>query len=187
MGRNTKRLQTTSHTPRLDHTTNRPSTDNILAIRRDTYKDATHLRDYITAAILTPHDGSPVIAISAYIPQLHTTEQEAVYKVLLTRIKHDITSTHPAKTILMGGSLQATPLEGDTRSHYAPLRQFCEESGLTRITLIDIYTFISSKTHIGYWILIQTNKCEHYTKHNIITTTHTPEHGDHKALILELP
>jgi hypothetical protein len=44
-----------------------------MAIKRDAYKDATpiiapaHLRYCITTATLTPHDGTPVIAISAYI------------------------------------------------------------------------------------------------------------------------
>jgi hypothetical protein len=45
-------------------------------VKRDTYENAksiaapTHLRDYISAAALTPHDGSPIIVISSYMPQL---------------------------------------------------------------------------------------------------------------------
>ena len=59
---------------RLDHNTNRRSAGTVLAIRRDTYKDATailaptHLRDYIAAATVTPNDGSTIIAISTYMP-----------------------------------------------------------------------------------------------------------------------
>ena len=55
--------------PTLDPTTNRRSGGTILAARRDTYKEVTaiptpsHLGDYVSAATLTPYDGSPVIAI----------------------------------------------------------------------------------------------------------------------------
>jgi hypothetical protein len=46
----------------------------------DVYKDATpipapaHLKNNIKAATLTPHDGSPIIAITAYMPQIHAKE-----------------------------------------------------------------------------------------------------------------
>jgi hypothetical protein len=70
------------HTPpKLDPNTLRRSAGTILAIRRDIYKEATpiqtptNLMDYIKAAKLTPHDGTPVIAITAYMPQLHTKAQ----------------------------------------------------------------------------------------------------------------
>ncbi len=62
----------------LDPTTHRISGGAILAARRGTYKEITaiptpsHIGDYIFAATLTPYDGSPIIAISAYMPQLHT-------------------------------------------------------------------------------------------------------------------
>ena len=71
-----------SHTsPRLDHNTNRQSAGTILAIRKDTYKKrhnytSTH---YITAATLTPHGGSPIIAISAYMPQIHTKKKKKMH------------------------------------------------------------------------------------------------------------
>ena len=64
--------------PTLDPTTNRRLGGTILAARRGTYKEVTviptppHTGDYISAATLTPHDGSPIIAISAYMPQRHT-------------------------------------------------------------------------------------------------------------------
>jgi len=70
---------------RLDHNTNRRSAGTVLAIRRDAYKNDTtiptpiHLRDYITVATLIPHDGSSNSAISAYMLQINTKEQEAVY------------------------------------------------------------------------------------------------------------
>ncbi len=50
---------------KLDPTTQSRSADNILATRRDVYKDATpiktptHLTDHIKAAIITPHNGPP--------------------------------------------------------------------------------------------------------------------------------
>jgi len=61
-----------THTsPKLDPTTNRRLAGTILATRRDMYKDITpiqtpaHLTDYVKAATITPHDGSPIIAITA--------------------------------------------------------------------------------------------------------------------------
>ena len=80
MERSIKRLQTNPHLPfpSLDLATNRRSGGTIIATRRDTYKEVTaiptpsHIGDYISAATLTPYDGSPIIAISAYMPQLHT-------------------------------------------------------------------------------------------------------------------
>jgi hypothetical protein len=34
--------------------------------------------DYIKAAKLTPHDGTPIIAITADMPQLHAKAQEII-------------------------------------------------------------------------------------------------------------
>ncbi len=71
--------------PTLDPTTNRRSEGTILAARRDTYKEITaiptppHIGDYVSAATITPHDGSPVIVVSAYMPQLHTKEKDTTY------------------------------------------------------------------------------------------------------------
>jgi hypothetical protein len=56
--------------PTLDPSTNRRSVGTILATRRDVYKEATriqappHLTDYLKASTITPHDGSPIIAIT---------------------------------------------------------------------------------------------------------------------------
>jgi hypothetical protein len=78
--------------PTLDPTTNRRSGGTILAARRDTYKKVTaiptplHIGDYISAATLTPYDGSPIIAISAYMPQLHTKAKDTIYAEILTWI-----------------------------------------------------------------------------------------------------
>ena len=83
--------------------------------RRDTYKNATaiptpsHLRDYISAGTLTPHDGSPIIATSAYMPQLHTKSQETLYIEILKWIQTDIVSEYPLVTALLDGDSQATP------------------------------------------------------------------------------
>ena len=86
------------------------------------------------------------------MPQIHTKEQEA-YKEISTWIKQDIMTKYSDVTILMGGDLQATPWEVDTRSHYAPLRQFCEKSGLNLTTPTDTHTFIPAKKYIDHWIL----------------------------------
>jgi hypothetical protein len=73
--------------------------------------------------------------------------------------------THPEKTIFMGGDLQATVCEEDTRSHHAPLRKYCEESRLDHITPRDINTFIPYKPHLDHWFLRCTIKPAHYTQH----------------------
>ncbi len=76
--------------PTLDPTTNSRSGGTILAARRDTYKEVTsiptppHIGDYISAATLNPHEESPIIAISAYMPQLHTKAKATIYTDILT-------------------------------------------------------------------------------------------------------
>ena len=93
------KLQHTS--PEIYPTTNRRTTETILAVRRDICKELKpiptpqHLRDRITAANLTLHDGSPIIAISAYMPQLHTKDIKILYRYILSWIQQDITSIHP--------------------------------------------------------------------------------------------
>jgi hypothetical protein len=179
--------------PTLDPTTNRRSGETILAARRDTYKKVTaiprpsHIGDYISAATLTPYDGSPTIAISAYMPQLHTKAKDTIYTEILTWIHTDIISEFHTVTTLMAGDLQATPTEGDERSYHAPLNHFCKELGLKHLTPSDIYTYILAKSSIDHWLLRHPNTTTHYTKINTKITTHTPEYGDHKALILDLP
>jgi hypothetical protein len=107
--------------PTLDPTTNRKSGGTKLTVRKDTCKDSNaispppHIGDYIAAATLTPHDGSPIIAISVYMPQLHTKAQDTIYTEILTWIHTEITSKFPTMTTLMGGDLQATPTERDKR------------------------------------------------------------------------
>jgi len=86
----------------------------------------------------------------------------------------------------MGGDLQAIPTEGDKRSYYTPLNRFCQESGLKHITPKDIYTYIPAKTSIDYWLLKKSTTTIHYTNINTKITNHTPEYGEHKALILDL-
>jgi len=117
--------------PTLDPTTNRRSGGTILAARRETYKEVTaiptppHIGDYISAATLTPYDGSPIIAISAYMSQLHNKAKDTIYTDILTWIHKEIISKFPMVTTLMGGDLQATPTEEDERSYHAQLNQFC--------------------------------------------------------------
>ena len=86
----------------------------------------------------------------------------------------------------MGVGLQATTWEGDTRSHYAPLKQFCKDSGFTHITPTDTHTFIPAKTHLDHWLLRHQSEPALYTTHNTLTTYYTLEYGDYKALILGL-
>jgi len=143
--------------------------------------------DYISAATLTPYDGSPIITISAYMPQLHTKAKNTIHTEILTWIHTEITFKFPTVTTLMGGDFQATPIEGDERSYHAPLNHFCKKSGLQHITPSDIRTYIPAKISMDHWLLRQPNTTTHYTKIYTKITTHTPEYGDHKALILELP
>jgi hypothetical protein len=182
------------HTPpKLDPTTLRRSAGTILAIRRDTYKEAipiqtpTNLTDYIKAAKITPHDGTPIIAITAYMPQLHTKAQEQIYQDILKWVENNIIQTNKDTTILMGGDFQASPAERDDRSHYPPLTRFCDSTGLIHLNPSHTYTYIPARTHIDHWLILQPTHSQPYTPHNTNITTHTPEYGDHMALALDLP
>jgi hypothetical protein len=155
--------------PTLDPTTNRRSGGTILAARRDTYKEVTaiptppHIRDYISAAALTPYGGSPIIAIFAYMPQLQTKAKDMIYTEILTLIHTEIISKFSmVTTTLMGGDLQATPTEEDERSYNAPLNQFCKESGLAHITPSDIHIYIPAKTSIDHWLMRQPHTARRY-------------------------
>jgi hypothetical protein len=179
--------------PTLDPTMNRRSGGTILAARRDIYKEVTailtppHIGDYVSAATLIPHDGSPIIAISAYMPQCHTKTTDTIYTEIPTWIHTEIITKFPTMTTLMGGDLQATPSVGDERSYHPSLHNFCIETGLQHITPSDLHTYIPARTSIDHWLLRQPNTTTHYTNTNTTITTHIPEYGDHKALILELP
>jgi hypothetical protein len=144
--------------------------------------------DYTKAAKLTPHDGTPIIAITAYMPQLHTKAQEHIYLDIPKWVEQYIIQTNKDTTILMGGDLQATSSqEADERSHYPPLTRFCITTGLTHLNPKDTYTYIPAGTHIDQWLLRQPTDTQPYTPHNTKITAYTPEYGDHKALALELP
>ena len=101
--------------------------------------------------------------------------------------KQDITSAHPKATILISGDLQITPRGEDPRSHYVPLRSFCEESNLTHINPTDIHAFVPAKTHQDHWLLRHAINPAHNTIHKTNTLTYIPEYGDHKDLIFDLP
>jgi hypothetical protein len=164
---------------KLEPTTNRISFGIILSIRKDIYKDATpiptpiHLTNYIKEVTITPHDGSPIITISAYMPQIHTTAQEQMYKYIHSWIQQEITTKYQDTTILMGGDLQAIPQKDDARSNYPSLSHFCENTCLIHVNPKDVYTFIPAKTHIDHRLLWQPHTLQHYTTHNTHTTTHT--------------
>ena len=49
-----------------------------------------HLTDYIKTAIIITHDGTPIIAITAYMPQLHTKAQEQIYLDILKWVQQYI-------------------------------------------------------------------------------------------------
>jgi hypothetical protein len=194
MERHPKRLQTHKHThPKLDPTTLRRSAGTILVTRQDVYKEATpiqtptNLTDYIKAAKLTPHDGNPIIAITAYMPQLHTKAQELLYLDILKWVEQHIIQTNKDTIILMGGDLQASPTKEDDRSHYLPLTRFCDATGLAHLNPKNTYTYMPARTHTDHWLLQQLTNTHPYTPHSTKITAHTPEYGDHKALALELP
>jgi len=162
--------------PTLDPNTNRRSGGTILAVSRDTYKDANgispppHIGDYISAAKLTPQDGSPIISVSAYMQQRRTKAQDTIYAEILTWIHTEIISKFSTMTILMGGNLQATLNEEDERSHYTTLSQFCLESRLKHITPKDTHTYIPAK-HVDIPLATET------TNHN--HTLYELKHNDH--------
>jgi len=171
--RNTKRLQTLSHThTTLDPDTRRRSEGTILATRRDSYKKATPIQtpttltNYIKAAKITQHDGTPIIAITAYMPQLHTKEQKLIYLDILKWVQQNIIQNNKDTIILVGGDFQATPAYENERSHYPPLARICNTTGLTHLTPKDTYTYIPTEPHIDHWLLRQPTDTQHYTPHN---------------------
>jgi hypothetical protein len=87
----------------------------------------------------------------------------------------------------LGGDLQATSWEGDVRSYYASLKQFCDESGLRHITSKDTHKFIPGKITIDHGIISQSTTAAHYTDIDIHITTHIPEYIDHNALTIDIP
>jgi len=112
MERLPKRLQTHTHTsPKFDPTTQRRLAGTILATRLDVFKDATpiqtptHLTDYIKVAIITPHDGTTIIAITAYMTQLHTKAPQLFFLDILKWVQQDIITNYKDTSILMGGNL----------------------------------------------------------------------------------
>ncbi len=84
--------------PKLYPATDRRSAGTMLVICKDICKDAasiptpTHLSDYIKAATNTPHDGFPIVAIAAYVSQIHTNALELTYKDILSWIQQDATT-----------------------------------------------------------------------------------------------
>jgi hypothetical protein len=86
----------------------------------------------------------------------------------------------------MGGDLQATPWEGYTRSHYPSLSKLCVDSDLRHNTPTTILSFIPARITLDHWFCRRPTPTKHHPADNINTSTYTPHHGDHKALILEL-
>ena len=119
-----------------------------MATSRDVYKEATpiqtptNLADYMKAAKITPHDATPIIAITAYMPQLHRKAQELLYLDILKWVQQDKIQNNRDTTILMGGDLQATPALENEISHYPPLTRFCDTTGFTHLNPKDTYTYI---------------------------------------------
>jgi hypothetical protein len=95
--------------------------------------------DYIKAVKITPHDGTPVKAITAYMQQQHTKAQELLYLDIRKWLQQDIIQSHKDPVILMGGDLQAMPARQNERSHYPPLTHFCDSTGLTHLNPDNIY------------------------------------------------
>jgi len=100
--------------------------------------------------MITPHDGTPIIAITAYMPQLHTKAQELIYLDILKWVHQDIVHKNKDRTILVGGDLRVTSAQENKRSYYPPLNRFCETTSLTQLTPKDTYTFIPVKTHLDH-------------------------------------
>ena len=89
---------------------------------------------------------TPIIAITAYMPQLRTKAQELLCLDILKWVHQDIIQNHKNTIILMGGELQAPPAQKNERSHYLPLTHFCDSTGLTHLNPDNIYTYITAKT-----------------------------------------
>ncbi len=110
-----------------------------------------------------------------------------LYSDILEWIHTTIITPNPYVVVLMGGDLQATPHEKDHRSHLPALSTFCDNIDLKHITYNTTYTYIPASTPIDHWLPKQPPQSKHYNDKNTTTSTFTPQHGDHKALIIELP
>jgi len=152
---------------KLDSSRQHGSTGTILATKRDVNKDATpiqtptHLTDNIKAAIITTHDGTSIIAITAYMPRLHTKAQELIFLHILKWVKQDIITKYKDTTILMGGDLQATPAKKNVRSYYPPRTDSARPPGLHKSSPMTHTPSSQQKTHIDPWLLRQPLTTQH--------------------------
>ena len=123
---------------------------------------------YIKAAKIISQDGTPVIAITAYMPQLHTKAQELIYLDILKWFQQDIIQNHKDTIILMSRDLQATSSQENERLHYPPITHFCDTTAFAHITPKDTFTYIPAKTRIDHWLVRQPIDTQNITR----PTTH---------------
>ena len=106
-----------------------------------------NIRDHDALAVLTPHQGSPILAITVYMPQ----ETNTLYSTVLDWIKDTITMQYPHLHILLGGDLQATISKRSFTSHYTLLHTFYTELGLQTPNDPLTSTFTPANTPIDHW------------------------------------
>ena len=102
--------------------TNRKRGGSILAIKQSAFKNIealdppAPLHNYIAAALKTPHAGKQILAVSAYMPQLHLPSDKANYTLCIQWILDH--AQHPNRTCYIGGDFQASPapnIQGNAR------------------------------------------------------------------------
>ena len=175
------------HKPPDTHdSTNRKRGGTILAIRQSAFKGIEALdpppplHNYIAAALLTPHAGKPILAVSAYMPQLRQASDKESYCLCIQWIKKQA-QDHAHRTCYVGGDFQASPapnLKGNARilreqlgDHFIPLND-----PLTP-------TFQPAGTPVDHWLTRRDDR----PPLPVCSSTVPSHHSDHSSLIVEIP
>ena len=172
-------------------TTKRASGGTILAIHSPAYKNIepiqvpTPYHAYLAIAKLTPKHGTPLIAISAYLPQSNTPQGKQTYHDTLTWLATFLTQEHTNLPILLGGDLQGTPAHHPT-SHNTHLADFCTKTSLAHIGDPTTPTYLPSDTPLDHWLLRLPPTAQH-TQSDATITPMATNHSDHCALAATIP
>ena len=171
--------------------TKRASGGTILAIHSTNYKTIDPIRvptpyqPYLSIAKLTPKQGDPLLAISAYLPQANTQQGKQTYQATLTWLATLLTQEHPDLPVLLGGDLQGTPAQHHT-SHTTHLTTFCTTTSLKHIGDPTTPTFLPSNAPLDHWLIRLPPTPDLAHADTTITTMNT-NHSDHCALTAHIP
>jgi len=143
--------------PQVNPDTRKPSGGTALAVKKSSFRTTCaidvpkDLRSHLVAAIITPHAGTPIIAISVYMPQLRESRQKLdLYWTILKWIIITCNDTHKDKVPYVGGDFQAT---SSTVSHsFHPILKALTISGFFPLNDPNTPTFQPADTPIDHWL-----------------------------------